>query len=528
LSDSRIGSDFCYTAWKMRMHFAFGETSTDDRMSIATTFLRAGRYARAGIRLPLDDIAGECAAIVALAPMLLVVAVWNRFPLIYYDTGAYVLEGLGDHFLVERSPVYSLFLRVAGAGFSLWTIIILQAVACAFVMVECARCLVPKFSLGLFLALGAGLIVATGLPWYVGQVEPDCFAALAVLSIYLLAFHAGPLGPTRRHLLLAIGSFASAVHSSHLLLAAGLWLSLALYLAIRKFATSNADWPKPHLAGPAIMIAIAVSLVISANFVFTRQIFVSRAGPSFVFARLLQDRIVSRLLDETCPRSGYRLCEYKDVLPPTANAWLWSSYSPFVKLGGFDGTRAESAKIVWDSLARYPLWNLEMAFADAGRQLFAFKTGDQVEPQQWALRPTMAHFLPSQIHGYLSARQQLGEIDFRIVNRVHVPMAYLSLLLLVLSLPLTLWWAERDATLFLAVVALSLLGNALICGALSNPHDRYQSRLIWMVPFAVALVAASRATTRRNIGMKTESSNPSQYSAYETSEPLAGGGRIRH
>jgi len=513
------------------MHFAFGETSTDDRMIIATTLQQVGRYAHASIRLPLDDIAGEGAAIVALAPMLLVVAVWNRFPLIYYDTGAYVLEGLGDHFLVERSPVYSLFLRVAGAGFSLWTIIILQAVACAFVMVECARGLVPKLSLGLFLALGAGLIVATGLPWYVGQVEPDCFAALAVLSIYLLAFHAGPLGPTRRHLLLAIGSFAGAVHSSHLLLAAGLWLSLALYLAIRSLATSNAGWPKLRLAEPAIMIAITVSLVISANFVFTRQIFVSRAGPSFVFARLLQDRIVSRLLDETCPRSGYRLCEYKDVLPPTANAWLWSSYSPFVKLGGFDGTRAESAKIVWDSLARYPLWNLEMAFADAGRQLFAFKTGDQVEPQQWAVGPTLTHFLPSQIDGYLSARQQLGQIDFRTVNRVHVPIGYLSLLLLVVSLALALWRAEQQASLFLSMVVLSLLGNALICGALSNPHDRYQSRLIWLAPFAVALVAASWEATRKNIAMKTdvtESSNPPQYSAYETSEPLAGEGRIRH
>jgi hypothetical protein len=28
----------------------------------------------------------------------------------------------------------------------------------------------------------------------------------------------------------------------------------------------------------------------------------------------------------------------------------------------------------------------------------------------------------------------------------------------------------------------------LICGALSNPHDRYQSRLVWLPVFALALL----------------------------------------
>jgi hypothetical protein len=35
---------------------------------------------------------------------------------------------------------------------------------------------------------------------------------------------------------------------------------------------------------------------------------------------------------------------------------------------------------------------------------------------------------------------------------------------------------------------LALIGNAVICGALSNPHDRYQSRLMWLVPFALVLI----------------------------------------
>jgi hypothetical protein len=34
-----------------------------------------------------------------------------------------------------------------------------------------------------------------------------------------------------------------------------------------------------------------------------------------------------------------------------------------------------------------------------------------------------------------------------------------------------------------------LLANALVCGALSNPHDRYGARVVWLATFAVGLAA---------------------------------------
>jgi hypothetical protein len=38
------------------------------------------------------------------------------------------------------------------------------------------------------------------------------------------------------------------------------------------------------------------------------------------------------------------------------------------------------------------------------------------------------------------------------------------------------------------VILLALLGNAVICGALANPHNRYGSRLIWLAPLTLLLV----------------------------------------
>src|SRR5260221_1668289 len=43
-------------------------------------------------------------AVAGFRLMFLSAAVWNGFFLIFFDTGAYVLEGLGHIFLVQRAP----------------------------------------------------------------------------------------------------------------------------------------------------------------------------------------------------------------------------------------------------------------------------------------------------------------------------------------------------------------------------------------------------------------------------------------
>jgi peptidoglycan/LPS O-acetylase OafA/YrhL len=54
-------------------------------------------------------------------------------------------------------------------------------------------------------------------------------------------------------------------------------------------------------------------------------------------------------------------------------------------------------------------------------------------------------------------------------------------------------WRRRrdDVTLLAATVTLALLGNAVICGVISGPHDRYGARMVWIATFT-ALIAAAR------------------------------------
>src|ERR1700742_1956451 len=124
------------------------------------------------LNLPGSPVRGVPLCLLAMALlslMFLSVAIWNGFPLIFYDTGAYVLEGLGHVFLVERAPVYAELLFLAGGAFSLWPIIVLQAAMTSYLILEVARAEVSGLTLAGLTVIGGLLSLLTGIAWYAGQ-----------------------------------------------------------------------------------------------------------------------------------------------------------------------------------------------------------------------------------------------------------------------------------------------------------------------------------------------------------------------
>jgi hypothetical protein len=417
-----------------------------------------------------------------LTLLFLAIAIWNRFPLVFYDTGGYLAEGLEGAFLPERSPVYSLLLYVTGSALSLWPVVILQAAMTAYLIALTARAEVAALSVGGLLALGAILMLATGIGWYVGQVEPDCMTALVILGAYLLLFRGQFLGLVQSLLVAAITGLAVACHPSHLGLMAGL---LIVGFCLRWLWRDSGLRILPALGA----FILALVLIFTSNYVLTRQIFLSRSASVFVFARLMQDGIVKRLLEDTCPQSGYTLCAYQNRLKTRADAWLWGPDSLFRAEGGFRASHDEETRMIQDSIRRYPLLQVADAIRDSVRQFFTFKTGDGIESQEWVLKPVFEKDAPEQLPAYLAARQQReGRFRFTTLNMVHVTVGMLSLLgLIVLLLALA---RERSwqALKFPALVLLALIGNAIVCATFSNPHDRYQSRVIWL-PALVLILA---------------------------------------
>jgi hypothetical protein len=282
-----------------------------------------------------------------------------------------------------------------------------------------------------------------------------------------------------------------ACHPSHLGLIGGLLICAALLKSAHRWLP---PLPRPRLRAALMGLAAALAMIVAGNFVLTGNIFLSKSGSVFVFARLMQDGIVKKLMDETCPPNGnadYRLCEYKNRLKTRSDAWLWGN-SGFRALGGFTGKQQqeEDRRIIVETLKRYPVLNTRMAVYDSLLQFLMFKTGDGIEPQEWVLEPGFKRMIPRQVNAYLGARQQRGLIRFKTLNLIHVPIGAMSLLGLMLLLQHAGAMRRWGAGVLPGMVLLGMVGNAIICGTFSNPHDRYQSRLIWLPTLCLALAVA--------------------------------------
>ena len=70
-------------------------------------------------------------------------------------------------------------------------------------------------------------------------------------------------------------------------------------------------------------------------------------------------------------------------------------------------------------------------------------------------------------------------------------------------------WRRRDRTTtgLAILVTAAILGNAFICGSLSNPHDRYQNRVVWLALFTSVVGAVrldQRFAGRRRLSIRAE------------------------
>jgi hypothetical protein len=430
-------------------------------------------------------------AVVGSIGLLLAPAVWNGFPFMFYDTGAFIELAMQGGFKPERSAFYASFLAAFWPSFSLWPAMVAQVTMVVLVIADCMRILRPDLSPLRFFTMILVLSLTTGLPWCAAEILPDILAPLLVLCLYLLGFHGAALGRLHKLALIGVATLAATSHASHLGLAAGLCALIALIqLATRRVRLASGS---PRWGLPTLVFALSLIALVASNFARTGDVFVSRSGPAFLLARLVQDGIAKRVLDDTCPGSGYRLCAYKDVLPADSNDYLWGWESPFQTMGGFEGTAAEARAIIVESLKRYPLLHLRTAIANTVEQFATFETGDGIEPLNEIPVPAIKRHLSGQIALYRASRQQNDRIGFDWINAFQVPIGALSIAALAAILTVAALRRDFSDRLFLPIFILTaLLGNAFICGALSSPHDRYQSRLMWAASFAVLLLVAKR------------------------------------
>ncbi len=432
--------------------------------------------------MPLRDRARWALAVLLPVAILIAPAVWNGFPLLQWDTGGYLARWYEGTLVPSRAVVYGLMLR-AGVPFGFWPVLLVQAVLTVWV----AALMLRAHGLGgrpwLVLGIVAVLSVLTTLPWLTAILLTDIFCGLGVLALYLVLFRPGTLTRGQRAALIVLIAVAAATHSATIAVLVAVLAGAGLLWLL-----DSRRMPARRLGHGLIALILGAIMTLAANYAVAKRVAWTPGGFSIAFGRMLQDGIVKKYLDAHCPDSKLRLCAVKDQIPQDADTWFWGS-DLFDSMGRFAGLGKEMETIALGSLVEYPALQLKTAAIATLRQLVNVRTGEGVLDDLWHTRIIIEQYTPRHLVDMRAAHQQRGELSFATLNGLHYPVALLSMALLPLLIVMA--WRQRipaDLGELAACCMVALLANAFVCGALSNPHDRYGARMVWLAAFAATIV----------------------------------------
>jgi len=429
------------------------------------------------------------AAIVAGALLLAWPALLNGYPLVFIDSVSYLGQALFPEWPWDKTPVYGAVLSLFHQGWSLWPALAAQGLVVSHLLWLAQRGVRGVARPGAHLLLCAGLALLTPAPWFVATLMPDVFAAVAPLCLLLLAF--APLSRAEAAWLVLLGAIAIAAHLSHLPTAIVLIVLVLIVAGLRGALR----------AGLPVLLAIAG--LVGVNAWAVGQATLSPNGAIFLLARLQADGPAAQTIRDHCPQAGWHLCAFADALPMDSDTFLWDPQSSLnrqpdgtpIPMGGMRGA-PEARIILAATLREHPLAVAEAMLRNTLTQMTRFAVGDTLGATHLAAsaRRAIARLPDAELTAFDAGAQMRGVLHERAAPWL-MPHRWVVLASLPLAL-LALWRAiragERAAAGMLAGLLVAVAANAFATGALSAPVDRYQARIVWLIPLAAALGTARR------------------------------------
>ena len=328
--------------------------------------------------------------------------------------------------------------------------------------------------------------VLTPLPWFVSYLMPDILAAVVILCGMLVVAGLDRVGFWGGLFVFGAACFAMLSHYGHIPLGFGVGAVALGLLAVQRRLSVAA----------ALVAALPVLVALGGNAAVNRVAFhepgvgVATKRLPVLLARSLADGPARWHLEENCDTEGYAICEvFDEGFSSNLGVILWSDAG----LGGatpaqMDRIRAEETTILRRAFLEYP-----------AAQTWSF-AGNAVS-QTWTFG--MDDFSWSRLARLPDGRVDTGPFDPDRSRAGLDAVGGAQLAALIAATLLILLYAWRDGLgagrrereiLFLAVAGLAI--NAAIFGGLSVPVDRYQGRVVWIIPALAALFWLTRRNAR--------------------------------
>jgi hypothetical protein len=406
-----------------------------------------------------------------------------------------------------RSPFYSIWLYSVAWAFNLWGVLITQAAATAWIIwravTHAAR--VHRFEAGVAI-VALGTFGASA--WFViGFAMPDIYAALAVICVALLFAYVDRMSFFERVVLAAILAASAAFHATHLVVAAV--LTLAGIGATHFLRSEKRPLRSRALLATVSALGVAVALQLAFDTAARAVLGTSPKRPPLLTARVLADGPGRLYLDSVCPETPtFLVCTYRNRSFESADEFLWSSSGVLQTLPVEQRLRLieEEPRFVTAVAMHYPLSLLKAAVANAVEQfVLVWPAEAWIDPGASFGDPAWSGADLFQVAPFLSlCVANLGSCAPALPVALIASSVAITVVLSfgVIAAHFVAAGRRRSGTqpadcayeraiIFAFLILAGLVANAGICGAISGPHTRYQTRVVWLAVLAAGVLEAT-------------------------------------
>ena len=461
----------------------------------------------------------------------LTVALVNGRPLFYFDTGGYVVQGTTAleqlHLIARpaepvpasvgtdalgaeaagtksqgtvdgsRSAAYAvitgLFVHFASLSGIVGLNAVLTLVAVWLPMRIANRLYRPGPSTAALVAVPVLVAALGSLSFYVAYLMPDVFTPILILMIATLSVFARQMRGWELALVMALGALAIVAHLSHI----GIAVLMVPVALVTGLALTRRRWWLPGLCVVALVaigygerqVQRATARTLANSEVILKP---------FLAARIIQDGPGLAYLNRHCPDASIDTCKLHAALQLSDDPYrLTASHILFetsTRLGSFQLMTPEDQRLVARAQFRF--------FVDVLKEApfsvtYAVLKNTLIQARMFSVTMT----LPSTaIVTYVASVPEAADLGILGDGRLTVDTSWLTgltaaqrllyLLTLATVVGLCLLPGQVPAAIRLLALVLmaGILANAVVCGAVSQPAMRYGARVIWLLPFAAAML----------------------------------------
>jgi hypothetical protein len=432
--------------------------------------------------------------------IIIIPALFNGYPLFYSDSALYIKASMlfGKLPSAEKIPYlsglgYAFFVRAVTWKTTLWLVVFAQAVILNILIFRVIKALFAENkTIRYHLPILIILSLFSSMGWTASQLMPDIFTSYIILSIFL--FYNGNNKNLWIYFFLSVIIIISILsHLSNI----GIYILLVfmiilLFLLLKSYRRNFKIFIRKTVM---IIVLVCVSFFIlkGLNKKYYNEYVLSPTSHIFFMARLMDTGFMKDFLNEKCDEKSYEMCKYKDSLLNSYDSFLWNPKSVFNKTGGWDLEKHKDYKDIARDVISSPKY-LSLFLCNCGIhslwQLVTWKTGDGLtnifNKESAQYQAVIKNYNRGEFRNdFQSSKQMQAKLNFDYINLINNIFLFVSVLIIIWTFILKK--QDKSMKFFTYIIFCGVMINAVVTSSLASVFDRFQSRIIWMIPLLASI-----------------------------------------